>query len=361
MIEIESLDIDYALAGGRTHAAVRDVSMTIGAGEFFTLLGPSACGKTSVLRAIAGLETPVRGHIAIDNTVVFDRERRVDMPTHRRNVSMVFQSYAIWPHLSVARNVAFPLEVGGVPATEREPRVREALRLVGLADIAERSATQLSGGQQQRVAIARGIVRGSPVVLLDEPLSNLDAKLREQMRAELRELLKRIGVTALYVTHDQEEALTLSDRVAVMDAGRIVEIGTPRELYLQPANRFTAAFLGQAELFAIVRCIEVADDWKVETAIGTLQLRAGARPAADAAHLLIRPEAIRLHGNPVDRPNLIAGRVLSATFAGRHIACVVRLPSGRELSVLASPFETITPGADIHVELPPERLICVGD
>jgi len=361
MVEIEDLRIDYALEGGGTHTAVRDVSLSVAAGEFFTLLGPSGCGKTSTLRSVAGLERPARGRIRIDDVVVFDGERRIDVPTHKRALSMVFQSYAIWPHLSVAENVAFPLEVGNVPAAECRRRVGEVLDLVGLAGIGDRSATQLSGGQQQRVAIARGIVRGSPVVLLDEPLSNLDAKLREQTRLELRLLLKRVGVTALYVTHDQEEALTLSDRIAVMDGGSVVEVGTPADLYLRPATRFAAAFLGQAELFDIRRCVEVPDGHDVETEVGTLRVRGNGRPAADATHLMIRPEAIRLHVGAAQGRNAVAGRVESATFAGRHIAYVVRLPSGRALSVLAPPFEPIALGTEVAAELPAERLTCVGD
>ena len=292
---------------------------------------------------------------------MFDGERRIDVPTHKRALSMVFQSYAVWPHLSVAENVAFPLEVGNVPAAECRRRVGEVLDLVGLAGIGDRSATQLSGGQQQRVAIARGIVRGAPGGRRDEPLSNLDAKLREQTRLELRLLLKRVGVTALYVTHDQEEALTLSDRIAVMDGGSVVEVGTPTDLYLRPATRFAAAFLGQAELFDIRRCVEVPDGHDVETEVGTLRVRGNGRSAADATHLMIRPEAIRLHVGAAQGRNAVAGRVESATFAGRHIAYVVRLPSGRALSVLAPPFEPIAVGTEVAAELPAERLTCVGD
>jgi iron(III) transport system ATP-binding protein len=361
MVEIENLWIEYQLEGGGMHTAVRDVSLSIDAGEFFTLLGPSGCGKTSTLRSIAGLEQPTRGRITVDGSVVYDAARGVNVATHQRDVAMVFQSYAIWPHLSVAENVAFPLEVAKVPAKERARRVGEALELVGLHAIGDRSATQLSGGQQQRVAIARGIVRGSPVVLLDEPLSNLDAKLREQMRAELRELLKRVGVTALYVTHDQEEALTLSDRIAVMDGGRVVEVGTPEELYLRPATRFAAAFLGQAELFDVRGCVETADGHEVETDIGPVRVQGAARPASRATHLVIRPEAIRLHREPVALGNTRAGRVVAATFAGRHVAYVVRLASGRDLSVVAVPFGRLAVGTDVTVELPPERLICVGE
>ncbi len=361
MVEIEHLRVDYRLDNEEMHRAVGDVSLRVEAGEFFTLLGPSGCGKTSILRAVAGLERPLRGRVRIGDTTVFDADRSIDMPTHRRDLSMVFQSYAVWPHLTVHANVAFPLEVGRVPAAERERRVREALERVGLADIADRAATQLSGGQQQRVAIARGIVRGSPVVLLDEPLSNLDAKLREQMRLELRQLQRRIGVTALYVTHDQEEALSLSDRIAVMNGGAIVEVGTPQELYLRPATRFAAAFLGQAELFEVRRRIKVPGGFEADTDIGRIHVSDEGRRAGQATHLMIRPEALRLHRGVSRSPNSFAGRLVNAVFGGRHVAYTIALDSGRELAVLAPPFDSIAVGAVVTVELPPERLVGVGE
>jgi iron(III) transport system ATP-binding protein len=375
MIDVEDLRIEYPIEG-RTHVAVRDVSLHVAAGEFFTLLGPSGCGKTSTLRSIAGLEQPARGRVRIGDSVVFDAGRGIDTPAHRRDVSMVFQSYAIWPHLSVEQNVAFPLEVARVPAAERSRRVREALELVGLAQIGDRSATQLSGGQQQRVAIARGIVRRSAVLLLDEPLSNLDAKLREQMRIELRALLKQVGVTALYVTHDQEEALALSDRIAVMDAGRVLEIGTPADLYLRPATRFAATFLGQAEVFEVRGCRAAGDGHDVDTEIGTLRVAGAGQRTAVATHLMIRPEAMRVRavreGERPDAPaaraapvagrdNLLAGVVTAAIFSGRHVAYAVTLAGGRAITVLAPPFDSIAPGTAVSVAVPAERVICVND
>ncbi|MCC6198245.1 MAG: ABC transporter ATP-binding protein [Burkholderiales bacterium] len=356
MVTVENLLVEYPLEDGGLHAAVRGVSLTVERGEFFTLLGPSGCGKTSMLRGIAGLERPTRGCIRIGEVTVFDGERQVDVPGNRRDVSMVFQSYAIWPHLTVAQNVAFPLEVGRVAKAERVRRVNEVLELVGLSAMASRPATKLSGGQQQRVAIARGIVRGSSLVLLDEPLSNLDAKLREQMRAELRQLLKRVGVTALYVTHDQEEALTLSDRIAVMDGGAVIETGTPSELYLNPATKFAATFLGQTELFAVK---SAAGD-VFDTDVGPLRVHAQRRRASAPTHLIIRPEAIRVSREAGDAANTLRGDVVDVRFSGRYVTYRVKLAQGRELMVLAPPFDVLPVGTAVAVDLPPERLVAVA-
>src|SRR5687767_9366409 len=220
--------------------AVEDISFTVEEGRFFTLLGPSGCGKTTTLRCLAGLERPESGTIRLDDRVLSGDARFV--PTHARDIGMVFQSYAIWPHMSVFDNVAFPLEVAeprpGKPEIARA--VAEALALVGLEGLEDRPAPQLSGGQQQRLALARALVRKPKLLLLDEPLSNLDAKLRERMRIELRQLQRRLGITTIYVTHDQGEALFLSHRIAVMHAGKIVQEGAPRDLYREPASGFVA-------------------------------------------------------------------------------------------------------------------------
>ncbi|RZJ17560.1 MAG: ABC transporter ATP-binding protein, partial [Haliea sp.] len=248
MVDIQDLWLTYP---GAANPSVHGISLSIQSGEFLTLLGPSGCGKTTTLRSVAGLETPTTGTISIGGKPVFSSAPKCNVPTHARDIAMVFQSYAIWPHMTVGQNVAFPLDVMKLPREESRRRVAEALDMVGLGSYAERSATQLSGGQQQRVAIARALVRRSAVMLLDEPLSNLDAKLREQMRVELRDLLKQVGMTAIYVTHDQEEALMLSDRIVLMNAGRLVEIGTPRSLYLSPVSVFGATFLGAAEVVPV--------------------------------------------------------------------------------------------------------------
>ena len=350
MVEIKDLWLTYP---GAAQPSVHGVSLGIESGEFLTLLGPSGCGKTTTLRSVAGLETPTAGSITIGKSRVFDVATRLNVPTHTRDIAMVFQSYAIWPHMTVGQNVAFPLEVMKLPREEMRQRVAEALDMVGLGAFADRSATRLSGGQQQRVAIARALVRRATVMLLDEPLSNLDAKLREQMRLELRELLKRVGMTAIYVTHDQEEALMLSDRIALMNAGRLVEMGTPRSLYLKPTTVFGATFLGAAEIIPVNRVVGNT----VATEIGVLQLD---EPVAQVAHVAIRPEAIcvrRRDDSQGEAPNRFDGTLQSVVFSGRQQQLVVQLATGRKLNALVEATRPFEAGDAVRVELPPARLM----
>ena len=232
------------LDGAKEVRAVDGVSFTVPAGKLFTLLGPSGCGKTTTLRCIAGLETPSSGEIAIGKSLVFDAKRGMSVPPNKRRIGMVFQSYAIWPHMTVFQNVYYPLKSKGFTRSQAKDRARSALESVGLIELEDRPAPRLSGGQQQRVALARALAGDPEVLLLDEPLSNLDAKLREEMRSGIRSLQKRIQITSLYVTHDQIEALTISDQIAVMHAGKIVEIGSPQDIYLHPKTRFAANFIG---------------------------------------------------------------------------------------------------------------------
>src|SRR5579875_3447206 len=247
MIGIRNLTMTYRTAAGE-HQAVKGVSLEIKQGQFYTLLGPSGCGKTTILRCVAGLEHPDGGEIQIGGRTVYSGDNRTWVPPHDRNIGMVFQSYAIWPHMTVFENVAFPLTVSGrLERKAIERKTMEVLELVGLADTAKRSATALSGGQQQRVALARALVREPRVLLLDEPLSNLDAQLRERMRGEIREVQQKLGITAVYVTHDQSEALAISDLVMLMNQGNIVEMGQPQQIYRFPRAEFTANFIGVAK------------------------------------------------------------------------------------------------------------------
>jgi len=243
-VSVEDLVVGYGAMN-----AVDRVSFTVGAGEHLTLLGPSGCGKTTTLRAIAGLERPRAGRIAIDGVGVYDGSAGLEAPPEKRGLSMVFQSYAIWPHMSVFDNVAFPFRVRGISREKSRAAVERALALVDLAGFGDRPATRLSGGQQQRVALARAVAFESTVVLLDEPLSNLDAQLRIQMRSELADLRRRLGFTAIYVTHDQEEAFSLSDSIVVMRAGRIEQQGMPVDIQAAPRTRFVASFLGMRNIF----------------------------------------------------------------------------------------------------------------
>src|SRR4051794_2010449 len=285
-----------------THAGgVRDIDFTLPPGTFFTLLGPSGCGKTTTLRCVAGLERPDAGLITLGERVLFDGARNIAVPMNQRGIGMVFQSYAIWPHMTVFENIAFPLRVSKqrrYPREEIRKLVDQALSTVGLGGYGDRPATRLSGGQQQRVALARAIVHHPQLLLLDEPLSNLDASLREEMRAELRRLQQQIGITAIYVTHDQAEALAMSDVIAVMDHGRIVQFGEPRAIYFRPESEFVASFIGAANLLAGVAVATVAPG-----AVGRLRLDDGSEigcmfptgcNAGQPATASVRPESIAI-------------------------------------------------------------------
>ena len=312
--------------------AIRSLSFDIEPGTLVTLLGPSGCGKTTTLRMLAGLEQPTAGRILIGGRDV------TNLPANERDVSMVFQSYALFPHMSVGENVAYGLRSGGKSKREALERAREGLALVGLDGFAERLPSELSGGQQQRVAVARALVLEPQVLLLDEPLSNLDARLRRHVRTEIRELQQRLGFTAVYVTHDQEEALAVSDRIVVMKSGEIAQAGSPRELYETPASSFIADFIGEAN---VVPC-EVArtGDGGLEARLGGLRHPIRAASAREgAAQLAIRPNAITL-SEP--RPDRLDGRVASAAYLGDHIEYEVETALGR-LFVVDTAIETVRP------------------
>ena len=260
MLEVVGLNTEYKTPKGPPVKAAQDVSFEVPQGKLFTLLGPSGCGKTTTLRSIAGLERPVSGEIEVDGAPVYSSTRHVLVPPNRRNFGMVFQSYAIWPHMNVLENAAFPLRVGRARLSRKEiqDKVMRVLAAVGLDHLAAREATRLSGGQQQRLALARALVMEPRLLLLDEPLSNLDAKLRERMRFELKRIQRELGLTTVYVTHDQSEALALSHEIAVMNEGRIVQIGSPRDIYERPASKFVADFIGSTN-FLDARILGRAD------------------------------------------------------------------------------------------------------
>jgi iron(III) transport system ATP-binding protein len=276
--------------GGAPVAAVRDFSLDVAEGEFVTLLGPSGCGKTTTLRIVAGFERPSSGEILLGGVKVND------LPPNKRDTTMVFQSYAIFPHMSVEQNIGFGLELKGRPKAEIRREVARVMEVMSLGELARRRPDQLSGGQQQRVALARAIVNQPKVFLFDEPLSNLDAKLREQMRLEIRRIQQTFGITSIYVTHDQAEAMTVSDRIAVMESGLAMQIGTPFEIYSRPANRFVADFIGRANFIA-GRVVRIdGGTWVLETAKGELcaDSKAAGLEIGAAAELVVRPESLAL-------------------------------------------------------------------
>jgi iron(III) transport system ATP-binding protein len=313
--------------------AVEDVSFEVTEGELFTLLGPSGCGKTTTLRCIAGLESPDAGEIEVGDRVLFSSSRRIRVPANERGLGMVFQSYAIWPHMNVFKNVAFPLEV--LPRRKRpsrrdlRERVDRALAVVQLDALASRQATDLSGGQQQRLALARALVMEPPLMLLDEPLSNLDAKLRDEMRFELKRLQRELGVTCVYVTHDQVEALAMSNRVAVMRLGNLEQVGAPREVYERPQSRFVADFIGTSNFFDGKIEAREGGAYLVRTDAGVLRVRSDASFAVGANVVVAaRPEHIELslHGNGT-APNQWQGRVEARAFLGEVVDHVVSVGS----------------------------------
>jgi iron(III) transport system ATP-binding protein len=360
VIRVDNLAKTYA---GTTTPAVDDVSFTVAQGGFYTLLGPSGCGKTTTLRCIAGLERPDRGTIQLGETVVVSD--RVFVPTNRRDIGMVFQSYAVWPHMTVFENAAFPLRVGKrkVSKSQLDEKVMNALELVGLTGFEKRMATQLSGGQQQRLSVARALVREPDVLLLDEPLSNLDAKLRERMRSELLLIQRRVGITTLFVTHDQIEALSMSERIAVMDGGKIVQEGSPREIYHDPANAFVAGFIGSTNLLSgkVGARDEATGLTTIETAAGALAARVDGIPVGEQAMVSIRPEDVIVHrgthhaGESTIGPNHLAGTIEIGLFVGISVEYHVRV-EGEVIQARVSSRIDLQPGDATQIELPPDAI-----
>ncbi len=352
---VEGLRKSY-LAGKGEVRAVQDVSFSVEDGRFYTLLGPSGCGKTTTLRCIAGLERPEAGVIHLDEVVFSDAGRF--LPTHDRDIGMVFQSYAIWPHMNVFENVAFPLRVRRPAPPNREVKraVEETLALVGLEGLEARSATQLSGGQQQRLALARALVRRPKLLLLDEPLSNLDAKLRERMRIELRQLQRRLRITTVYVTHDQAEALFLSHRVAVMQNGRLAQEGTPRDLYATPASGFVADFVGDA---TFLEGEATADGMRTLGHALRCALAEGLAPGTPAL-LVLRPEDVAVRERAEGHPNELEGTLRIAAFLGDRLDCLVEV-GGVLVRARAHPSARLRRDQAVWVEFPPEHCLAIPD
>jgi spermidine/putrescine transport system ATP-binding protein len=336
-------------------AAVDNIDLSVASGEFFSLLGPSGCGKTTTLRLIAGFEEPTAGRILLGGVDVSG------VPPHKRKVNTVFQSYALFPFMSVFDNVAFGLKYASVSKPELKTRVGDALALVDMAPFSSRRPSQLSGGQQQRVALARALVLNPAALLLDEPLGALDAKLRRSLKVELKALQERVGITFIYVTHDQEEALTMSDRLAVMHAGRIAQIGTPREVYEEPADSYVADFLGAANLIEVEileRTAGSASTLKLGDSTLTTSIGVPAAPGAKA-QAVIRPERVRVEAHGSAGPNRVPALVERVVYLGAATQVMLRLATGESVQAVIGNDDaaaTWPQGTPVHCWLPADAI-----
>lgn len=366
MIRVRNLEKIYQSEDRASVRALAGIDFEVEEGEFYVLLGPSGCGKSTTLRCIAGFEEPTGGMIQIGNQVVFSDPDGVNIPPAKRDFGIVFQSYAIWPHMDVFHNVSFPLVHGQTSRVSKKvvkERVMKALELTQLQDLADRPAPFLSGGQQQRVALARALVREPSVLLLDEPLSNLDAKLREEMRVQIREITKRLNITSIYVTHDQLEALTMADRVSVMSGGEIMQEGPPLEIYKRPAGQFVAQFIGVANLIqGQVESVDGDQTGSVATSLGNFRstLSVGLR-VNDRVSLMVRPEdaIVQSPGDP-ESDNVIRCDVKSVVFVGEMLDCTLGT-SADELRIKVHPSTSLQIGATVAIRIPPERCHAIAE
>jgi iron(III) transport system ATP-binding protein len=352
MISVRGLNKQF-LSGGGNVAAIKNLDLEVAEGEFFVIVGASGSGKTTLLRSVAGLEIPDRGEIRIADQIVSSDDPPAWIPPQRRKLGMVFQSYAVWPHLTVYENVALPLAEGAqrVPRGEVAARAREALRLVQLEEVADRPATLLSGGQQQRVALARAIAVNPRILLMDEPLSNLDARLREEVRGKIRELAKQLGSTVLYVTHDQVEAMAMADRIALMQAGEFLQVGAPPELYHNPAR------VEVADFFGLMNWIKgrVAAPGLAETAIGPLRFN-GAAPAAGEVLLGFRPECVAIAESAASpEANIFSATLRSSMFLGDQLVC--QFAAGEQLVAGKCRAVAASPGTSVRLHVEPDDVI----
>ncbi len=362
MLSIQSLRKTFIARDGTRVNAIDGVSLDVEQGKLLTLLGPSGCGKTTTLRCVAGLERPDSGLIDIGGRRVYDSAGKVLVPANQRGIGMVFQSYAIWPHMTVFENVAFPLRVAKDRKYGREEvaaKVNRALDMVRLGGFGDRAATQLSGGQQQRLALARGLVRAPSLLLLDEPLSNLDAKLREQMRFELKRLQLELGITTLYVTHDQSEALALSDEIAVLNAGKVIQRGNPHDIYHRPNCEFVADFIGSTNMVegTVEGAVGADGKARVRTAQGHIVCTfAQTIGAGSPAEVIIRPEDVVVSASGSGE-NTLAGRIANRIFLGELIDYEIAVGS-QTFRVRSRPDWDFSIGSAVALRLPPEK--CIG-
>lgn len=358
-IQIKGLS-KYYVTEGKTFKALDNINLTIPANTFFTLLGPSGCGKTTLLRCIVGLETPDEGEIFIGGKLVWSKDKGIAVPTEKRGLGMVFQTYAIWPHMSVFDNVAYPLQVRGEPRASIQEKVTQTLRFVQLEGLERRPATRLSGGQQQRVALARALVAQPGVILFDEPLSNLDAKLREETRKELKTFLGKLDITAIYVTHDRVEALALSDTIAVMRAGRIIEIGSPEKIYFNADHRFVADFIGRANLVDVQVERHDGDFTLVRSDLGVITCARRDLTPGSAATLCIRPEFITIRNQDTHAEgNRVQGHVRTLEFVGEVYEAEIEVSNTRLIARI-DPDTHVQEGDAVSFGLDPAHCLLVS-
>jgi len=362
VLRVQSLFTEYASEHGAVVKAAQDVSFEVPEGKLFTLLGPSGCGKTTTLRSIAGLERPASGEIEVGGRTVYSSTRGIFVAPNKRNFGMVFQSYAIWPHMNVFANVAFPLEVRRLAKKDIREKVMRVLTAVQLEHLVDREATKLSGGQQQRLALARALVMEPQLLLLDEPLSNLDAKLRDRMRSELKRLQRELGLTTVYVTHDQSEALALSHEIAVMNDGFVVQVGTPRQIYETPHNQFVADFVGTTNFIGGIVASVDGCHCVVSSAVGELKAQASEGVTKNAAVIVsVRPEDIELSElEPVaaDGDNIIKATVHAKDFLGEYLDFHVKV-GDVVLQARAHPSLRTPTGDPIYLRMKAEKCVAI--
>jgi len=338
--------------------AVNHIQLEVNEGELLTLLGPSGCGKTTTLRCIAGLEIPEEGDIIIDGKPMLSKGF---VQPSKRGIGMVFQNYAVWPHMKVYKNIIYGLKIEKMPKQDIQKKAQQILELVGLDGLEDRYPAQLSGGQQQRVALARALVSNPKVLLLDEPLSNLDAKLREELRFEIKSLVRRMGITSVYVTHDQAEAMVISDRIAIMDSGNVVQIGTPEEIYEKPANKFVANFIGTMNFMSgeVVQVVQDTDSVYVRTEFAEKMLckTSGitATTPGDKVYASIRPEDVEIIAEPPqDMENLFKGTIAHRAYLGNFLFFFVNV-NGNMIRVQVSHILPQEEGEELHLYLNPDK------
>jgi iron(III) transport system ATP-binding protein len=364
MLSVKHLYTEYPNDKGEIVKAAQDIDFEVPEGKLFTLLGPSGCGKTTTLRSIAGLERPKSGDIFVDGVAVYSSSKNLFVPPNKRKFGMVFQSYAIWPHMNVFENAAFPLRVGGSKFSKKEidDRVMRVLTAVGLDEFAGREATKMSGGQQQRLALARALVMEPKLLLLDEPLSNLDAKLRERMRFELKRMQRELKLTTIYVTHDQSEALALSHEIAVMRAGKVVQIGSPRDIYERPLNKFVADFVGSTNFVkGSVEAVEATPDtYLINSEIGKLFVSSVEKYRAnDPVLISVRPEDVEVHAQrPADGGNVFEGKVSVKIFLGEFMDYQIGI-GGLQVLARVHPSIDVSVGDTVYVRMNPAKCITV--